>query len=508
MAAVSDSPPLPWSGVLAWKLAGFLTKLVWQLSLAIITSIGAGLILLIGAYNVISFGSLGVSFVGALLQTAINLVFLFLLSFIVSFVALVAIIRALTYLSSRRIHFGQRWKLHLVLRQVRQGVRRMRAFARTQPRSEQLAAVARVVLVMTGVLMTVFLKSCDSESWNATLKVRLSMRAPVGRIGRSATSEQVSTLSDVSNYTKARRDKVATQIGAMTRLAIARGNHPLISRCGKASPLHPAEARRIAELYVDLTQAPPILKREYVLTEEQLTATLSLILSADSAALTVDCVELHPDYIQFFTTSVDSNGSRHNQALGMSVAKDAGNLRIAVDQLSIGRASFQLGWLGLGVTGGGGGLVRDAEGLESLAETLQAFDSRVFSIKVFEGYLRIVTWRLPSVFAARAAIDVGYVQQAVEHRVEPRNDADSLGVIRTGDVVYVLERTDEWLYVCSEVSGRLGWLPKAAFTSLESWPGQAQPQREAGPLLGRGLHRELGQRGDSAPDGDTTKAPQ
>jgi hypothetical protein len=303
------------------------------------------------------------------------------------------------------------------------------------------------------------------------LKVRLPMRAPVGQIGRSETSAQVFTLSDVSSYTNARRDKVATQIGDLTQRAMALGNHPLLTRCGKAAPLQPAEARRIAELYVDLTQAPPILKREYVLTEDQLTTALSLIVSTESAALSADCVKLHPDYIRFFTSSVDSNGPGQNLALGMSVAKDAGSLRIAVDQVSIGRASFQLGWLGLGVTGSGGGLVSDFEGLESLAETLRGLDSRVFSIKVFEGYLRIVTWRLPSVFAARAAIDVGYVQQAVEHRVEPRDDAASLGVIRTGDVVYVLERTDEWLYVCSEVSRRLGWLPKAAFTSLESWPG-------------------------------------
>ncbi|MFL5386313.1 MAG: hypothetical protein ACJ8GN_27665 [Longimicrobiaceae bacterium] len=466
--------PLPLEAWLAWRLAGFLAKRVWQLSLAIVASIGAGLIVLFGAYAVINFIIFGVSFVFALLLTALTLFFLFLLSIIVLF----AIIRVLTYLSSRRI--GKRWRRHLVLRRVRQGVRRMRKLARTQPQ-----AVISVMLAMAGVLTTVFLMNCDAEAWNATLKVRLPMRAPVGRIGRSETSAQVSTLSDVSNYTNARRDKVAAQIDAMTQQAMDHGNHPLLTRCGKASPLHPAEARRIAELYVDLTQAPPILKREYVLTEEQLTATLSLISSAEPAALSADCVELHPDYIRFFTSSVNSNGSRRNLALGMSVAKDAGNLRFAVDQLSIGRASFQLGWLGLGITGSGGGLVRDFEGLESLADSLRTLDSRVFSIKVFEGYLRIVTWRLPSVFAARAAIDVGYVQQAVEHRVEPRDDAASLGVIRTGDVVYVLERTDEWLYVCSEVSGRLGWLPKVAFTSLESWPGQ----------------------GDSAPDGDTTKAP-
>lgn len=169
-----------------------------------------------------------------------------------------------------------------------------------------------------------------------------------------------------------------------------------------------------------------------------------------------------------FTTSVDADGARQNQMLGVSVTKDAGSLRMVLDELSIGRASFQVGWLGLGVAGDRGGFVSDAEGAESLADALRAFDSRVFSIRVFEGYLRIVTWRLPSVVAARAAIDVGYTQQAVEHRVEPRDDAPSLGVVRAGDLVYVLERTDDWLYVCSEVSGRFGWLPKAAFTSLEN----------------------------------------
>jgi hypothetical protein len=463
-ATVSGSPPSRLWEVFAWKLVGGLTKLAWHFLLAIVASIGAALILLLGAYTVVNFLIFGLSFVLALLWTAFILVFVFVVSIIVSSLALGAILRALTYLSSRRAHFGKRWRLNWVLWRVRQGVRRTRAFARAQP-----AAVVRVVLVMAGVLTTVYLMNSDAESWNATLKVRLPMRAPVGRVGRSETSAQVSRLSDVSNYTNARHDKVAAQVSAMTRMA--RGNHPLNSRCGKASPLHPAEARLIAELYVDLTEAPPILKREYVLTEEQLAATLSLISSAESATSTVDCVELHPDYIRFFTTSVDSDGSTRNQALGMSVAKDAGSLRIVLDQISIGRVPFQLGWLGLGVTGNGGGLLRDSEGLEPLPESLRVFDSRVFSIKVFEGYLRIVTWRLPSVFAARAAIDVGYVQQVVEHRVEPRDDAASLGVVRTGDVVYVLERTDQWLYVCSEVSGRLGWLPRAAFMSLESWPG-------------------------------------
>jgi hypothetical protein len=486
LGVVSDSPPLPLKALLARKLAGFLAKIGCQLLLAIVTSMGAGLILLLGANTVISFGSLGVSFIFALFLTAVNLFLLFLFSFIVSILALGSIVRASTYLSSRRIKFGKRWRLHLVLRGVRQGVRRMRAFARTQPQTKQLEVVVGVLLFMTGVLTTVFLISCDAKSWNATLAVRLPMRAPVGRIGRSETSAQVSTLSDVSSYTNARRDKVATQIGVMTRLAMARGNPRLISRCGTASPLHPAEVHSIAELYVDLTQAPPILKREYVLTEEQLTAALSQRFSAESAGSTGDCVELHRDYIQFFTTSGDSNGAGKNLSFGVSVAKDSGSLRIAVDELSIGRASFQLGWMGLGMTGGRGGLVRDAEGLESLAETLRAFDSRIFSIKVYEGYLRIVTWRLPSVLAARAAIDVGYAQRAVEHRVEPRDDAASLGVLRTGDVVYVLERTNDWLYVCSEVSGRLGWLPKAAFRSLESGPSH----------------------GYSAPDGDTTKAPE
>jgi hypothetical protein len=115
LADVSDSPSVSFSvlsWLLAWKLAGSLAKLVWQLLLAIVTSIGAGLILLVGAYNVISFGSLGVAFVLALLWTVGTLVFLFFLSIIVSVRVLRATIRASTY---RRIHFGKQSRLHWVL---------------------------------------------------------------------------------------------------------------------------------------------------------------------------------------------------------------------------------------------------------------------------------------------------------------------------------------------------------------------------------------------------------
>src|SRR5215218_1444741 len=103
--------------------------------------------------------------------------------------------RAPTYLSSRT-HFGKRSRPRLALLRARQGVRRMRKFARTQPQT-----VVGGILVMAGVLTTVYLMNRDAESWNATLKVRLPMRAPVGRVGRSETSAQISTLSDVSKYT-------------------------------------------------------------------------------------------------------------------------------------------------------------------------------------------------------------------------------------------------------------------------------------------------------------------
>jgi hypothetical protein len=469
-AAVSDPPSFPEPDV--WKFAKFVMRLLGKLTFAIGTSVGAALILLVGGNSVLSFGILGLLFVIALLTTAVKLVLLFLACTIVSFLALAAIVRASAYVSSRRIAVVKRWGLHVVQRRVRKAVLRMRAFSRTQPRTEQVAAFYGIVLIMAVVLMIAYLMIRGAESWNATWRgVRLLTRAPVERVGRSETSPQVSKLADVAKYVNARRDKVAAKVNAMTQLALARGDHPVVSRCGRALPLRPAEARPIAELYVDLTEAPPIVKREYILTEEQLTAMLSLVLSARSRDFSLDCVKLHRNYIQFFTTSVNTDGAMQNQALGVSLVKDTGSLRIVLDELSFGRASFQVGWLGLGVTGGRGGFVSNAEGAEWLADSLRAFDSRVFSVNVFEGYTRIVTWRLPSVVAARAAIDVGYTQQAVDCRVEPGDDAASSGVIRAGDLVYVLERTDEWLYVCSEVSGRFGWLPKAAFASLENWPG-------------------------------------
>lgn len=442
-------------------------RFVGNLVLAIVASVGAALVLLIGVNAVLGFGILGVLFAMALLKTAINLVLIFLVCTVVSVVALVAIVRALADVSSRRIAAAKRWRLHLVQRRVRVAVLGMRTFSRTRPRSEQSAAVAGVVLVMAAVLMNAYLSVRDAESWNATLNVRLPTRSPAGRVGRREAPPQLSTLADVAKYVNARGEKVAAMVKAMPQSA--RSDRPLISRCGGVSPLHPAESRRIAELYVDLTQAPPIVKREYFLTEEQLTGTLlALFPPAPSAILALDCVELHRNYIRLFTTTMDADGAMQNQAFGMAVGKDAGSLRMVLDEVSIGRASFQVGWLGLGVTGSSWGFVRDAAGAEPLSEALRAFDSRVLSMNVFEGYLRIVTWRAPSVVAARAAIDIGSTQEAVEHRVEPLEEAASLGVIHAGDIVYVLERTDEWLYVCSEVSGRCGWLPKAAFTSLEN----------------------------------------
>jgi len=479
---VSDESALPLPALLFWKLTRLVMRLLGKLAFAVGTSVGAALILLVGVNAVLGFGILGLSFAMALLKTAVNLVLLFVACTIASCVAFVAIAGALVFVSSIRNTVVRRWRLRRVQLLARMAVRRMRALV--------MLEVAVIVLIMVVVLMFAYLQMRDPKAWNETLSVRLPTRAPVERIGRSETPPQVSKLADVQNYVKVRRDKVAAQVNTMTQRGTARGDRPLISRCGNAIPLDPAEVRLVAELYIDLTQDPPIVKREYILTEEQLTAALSLLAEKwgddrvrrraaeddeqgdeDHASSTFDCVKLHRNYIRLFTTSVDADRTIQNHAFGVSVLKDVGSLNMLLDELSFGRASFQVGWLGLGVTGSREGLTSDAEGNEELAGALRAFDSRVFSINVFEGYLRIVTWRLPSVVAARAAIDVGYTQQTVEHRVEPKEDAASLGVIRAGDLVYVLERTDEWLYVCSEVSGRFGWLPKSTFTSLENWPG-------------------------------------
>ena len=489
----TDPSSLPSLALLFLKFAKTLAKFLGKVTFAVVASVLAALILLVGVNAVLGFGILGLSFVMALLKTALNLILLFLACTVISCLTFASVARALVFVSSCRTAVARRWQLHRAQRLVRMAVRRMRAFIRNRPETDLLSDMVGIVLIMVAVLMFAYLKMRDPNSWNETLNVRLPTRAPVGRVGRIGTSPQVSKLADVEKYVNARRDKVDVEVSMITQLALSRSNHPLTSRCGNALPLHPSEASVVAELYVDLTQAPPILKHEYTLTEEQLTAALSLLAEKsrrnggwrravededldqdqddeDHANTTLDCVKLHPNYVQLFATSVDADGSKQNQSFGMSVVKDIGNLRMVLDELSVGRASFQVGWLGLGVIGSRG-FVYDAEGMEDLADALRAFDSRVFSINVFEGYMHIVTWRLSTVAAARASIDVGYTQQTVAHRVEPREDAASVGVVRAGDLVYVLERTDEWLYVCSEVSGRLGWLPKSAFISLENWPG-------------------------------------
>lgn len=438
-------------------------RFLGNLAFAIAASLGAALILLAGLNAVLGFGMLGLVFAFTLVKTAINLILIFLVCIIVSVVAIGTILRITVCVASRRIGVVKRLRIQWAQRLVRKAVLRLRTFSRTQPREKQSAALAETVLGISVVLLVVYLFVRDANSWNAILSVRLPRSAPVGRVGRSEAPLHVARLADVANYVNARHDKVAATLNEIAPL-LSRGDQPLNSRCGSVFPLQPAETRRIAELYTDLTEAPPILKREYILTEDQLTATLSSILIAQSSRTTVDCVKLNRNHIRLFTTSLEDDGSKQNYAFGMSVVKDAGSLRMVLDELSIGGASFQIGWLGLGITGGLDEIAGDTEGAD--AEVMRVFDSRIYSISVSEGYMRIVTWRLPSAIAARAAIDVGYTQQDAEQRVEPRDDAARLGAVCAGDLVYVLERTDEWLYVCSEASGRFGWLPKAAFTSL------------------------------------------
>jgi hypothetical protein len=463
--AARDRPSLPvLAAMLAFKLAGRVLKILWNLTLGIVASIVAALLLLIGVNVVFGFGIAGVLFLIALLQTALHLVFLFLACIATSLVAIGILYRAAKNVSVRRIPVSKWSPLPLVQRRLRRAVTHLHTFFRTQPVTVRAGAIVKVALASAIVLMLAYLAMRDPKAWNATLSVHLPTGAPVGRVGRRETLPQVSTLTDVTRYSNARLDTIAAAMVATPHRG--RVDNPLTSRCGSVLPLSAAEWRRMAELYVDITQAPPIVKREYFLTEEQLTATVSAVLRAQGAPIALDCVELHRSYIRFFTTLVDADGSNRSQTLGVSVSKAAGRLRMNLEDLSIGRTSFQVGWLGLGVTGSSWGFAQDAAGAEEFSAFVSDFDSRVFSLEVFEGYLRIVTWRLPSVIAARAAINVGYARVAVPHRVEASDDADSVGGISAGDIVYVLDESKQWLYACLEVSGRCGWLPKTAFTSL------------------------------------------
>ncbi len=409
-----------------------------------------------GVNTVLSFAGLGVAFVVTLIKTFVILVVLFAVFLFVAAVTFATMIRATAKLARRRVAFARRWRLFLV-----------RAYIRIQPPSEQWLRSAGTVLALAIVL-----EIACVQLLGIRLKPRMELptRVPLGRIGRNAASLRVSTLADVGKYSDARRDQVVDRADLMVLSTI--GDRPLASRCGSVAHLRPAEALLVAELLVDLTSAPPLVKREYLVTEEQLTRALAAMLALESGSVRLDCVKLHRDYIRLFITSDGINGEKH-ESFGMSVEKNDGRLRMILEEYSFGRATFQVGWLGIGVAGGREGL-SDFEGGESLAGILRAIDSRVFSVEMFEGYARIVTWRLPSVVAARAAVDVGSTQRAVVQRVEPRADAASPGVVRAGDLVYVLQRRDEWLYVCSEVSGKFGWLPTAAFVSLDQ-PAKPTP---------------------------------
>jgi len=464
---VSDSGELPLPALLVGKLFRLLVRVAWRLAYSIATSVVAALILLIGVNTVLGFGLFGLSFLRAVLKTAINLVIVLVGSALLSCIVLIAVTGGSAYVARWGITAVQRRRLNRVQRRLRTTVRRMRRFYRNRSEAEAGAAVAQVLVAMTLLFTCGYVTMRDPKSWNATLRVRMPTGVPVGRVGRSEKSPQVSRLTDVPNYLNARRDKVEAKLKAITQLIRAQRDVPITSRCGVVLPLRPAEAHVLSELYVDLAETPPLVKHDYVLTEEQLTSTLSMVLAAEDAGFTLDCVKMHRNNIRFFTTSKNDDGETENHSVGFSVAKEGGSSSMVLDEFSRGRASFEVGWLGLGAMGDRGGFVNGAEGAEQFEEILRSVDSHVFSVNVFEGYLHIVTWRLPSVVAARAAVDVGYAQCAIQHRVEPREDAAALGVIGKGDLVYVLERHDEWLYVCSEVSGRLGWIPKASFTSLE-----------------------------------------
>ncbi|HJQ37057.1 MAG TPA: hypothetical protein VKB93_07955 [Thermoanaerobaculia bacterium] len=448
----------------AWKIARLAMRFLGSVMLAIAISIGTAVMLLFGVNTVLSFAGLGVAFVVTLIKTVVLLVVLFAVFLFVAAVTFATMFRATAKLAGRRVAFARRWRLFLV-----------RAYIRVRPPSEQwlrsfgtVLALAIVLEIACVYLLGIRLKPA----------MQLPTRVPLGRIGRDAASLRVSTLADAGKYADARRDQVVDKADLMVLSTL--GDRPVGSRCGNVAPLRTAEALLVAELLVDLTSAPPLVKREYLVTEEQLTRALAAMLALESGSVRLDCVKLHRDYIRFFTTAAGIDGEQHG-SLGVSVAKTEGRLRMILEEMSFGRATFQVGWLGIGVANGREGL-SDFEGGESFAGILRALDSRIFSIEVFEGYARIVTWRLPSVVAARAAVDVGSTQRTVAQRVEPRADAGSSGVVRAGDLVYVLQARDEWLYGCSEVSGKFGWLPKAAFTSLEQ-PIKAAPRLTAHPFL-------------------------
>jgi len=450
---------------LVWAFGKLAVKFLWNLALAIFASIVAGLILLVGVSTVLGVGVFSLGLILLLIKTAVSLVVAFVLSLAVAVVILFAFARAARFLATRYITINgwRRW-FRWPLTRLQIIVVRLREYARATPESELLEAFTGLLLLMTATLLVLYLQIWGLASWNQIRRARLPSAIPVEQVGRSLTP-RIFTVEEAAKYTRARSGKVA----AKTRM-IALGTHrldPLPSRCGTVPAPLPPEMHQIAELLVDLTEAPPMTKREYVLTEDQLSAVISAFLKAHATQDTLDCIKLHQGSIKVFTTTVEADGTRQNQAVGLSVGKKAGRLRIVLEELSIGRGSFQLGWLGFGVVGDGSNFFGDGDTSASIRQKLRELDSRIFNIDVHEGYIRIVTWRLPSIVAARAADTLGRVRVTTEHRVAPREDAASLGNLGPNDVIYVLENTNHWIYACSEVSGRCGWLPDAVFVSLE-----------------------------------------
>jgi hypothetical protein len=450
---------------LVWKFAKRVLRFLWNLATAIFTSIVAGLILLVGVSAVLGFGMLGLALIILLIKTAVSLVARFGLSIIVSTGVFVAVVRGAAFLARRRIPARGRWKsLRRPLKRIRAIVVRLRAFGRTAPPREQMVTVTGVILALATIFLTSYLAIWGLEPWNQLRSARLPTRVPVEQVGRRSMP-QILTVADADKYSRSRSAKVAAMKRTLVQSNHGRGLLP--SRCGSVLAPLPTEMQQLAELLVDLAQAPPIIKREYVLTEDELTAALSALLQSRSTSVILDCVKLHHDSIELFATTVDSQGVRQNQALGVSVTKMAGRLSILLEELSIGRGSFQLGWLGIGVTGDRNSFPIDDNGSAEIDNVLRALDSRILRININEGYMRIATWRLPSMVAARAAEAVGHVREAAEHLVEPDDCAASLGKVSSTELIYILETRDHWLYGCSEVSGRCGWLPDTAFINLQ-----------------------------------------
>ncbi len=434
--------------------------------IGLVASLIAALLLFAGAELVFEFGFLAFLYVAAFVRTVLNIVRVALMSAVFAPLAIAAVAAGIYFLPIGRIARSQ--VLTAAHAGYRQSLRNTIDHYLAMPSVDRIGySIARLTVI---VIATTIGSLCfsGSDSWNEVSGTVSPTLAPVGRTGQITNVHSLRHIAEVTEYNKSRHERIAaTAAWFVSRFS---RSDVIDTRCGGASvPMEP-ELRKMAELAVDILKFPPIIKREYFLTEEELTGLMAKASRDDSLTLLVDCVELHHGYVKLFMTDVRPDGSKGTWAVGLSVTKNVGaSLSMVLDEVSIGSVSFQLGWLGAGALGGGvwGFGARTTKVGQVMLHVFNILDSRVFSIDVNEGYVRVVTWRLPSVIAARAAYDVGYVASPVEYRARPELGAESLGNAAAGDIVYSVQNRDAWIYVCSEVNGRFGWIPMNAFRRLE-----------------------------------------